>query len=767
MNTDSSTEVLISFTDLLAKFKTFKKKGFFFSLILGLVCLTYGLFRPLTYQAQGTFKLAGATSSAFATTLSSLMGTEKSITSSHDDPKTLLLSFPVLEKVIKKLNLQAHLVIKERFSGFTAWNNLKLECFLAQLQSKASCSPLIPPGVILASSSLFPEKNLPISCKELRYTGELLTTLRLVFLDEQRFAVFANNKKLGEGQLGAPFLFSEGAFTLESYAKTEELTLILMPLDSVVEGLKRGLKVRKNKQRPSLLNITYKHPNRQIATEIVNTLMNSYQEFIQELGTEKVQKQLHYLSQRKADYLKEMDLAMVEQQVYLAHHVGEGGFLNFEQEASFMMQNKEKILKEQELLRYRLEKLRENLSGSEDMGKKGNYSFFDRKSVEEQLTQYEKESEALEVKKSSYLRALEQKEHPCASVIEESSLSALYQQIEELEAHMNDEKNYSTKERDFFSQELKTKRERLKQRLHDLFAKATVHNQLLQEKICTLQKAERILLHQEGQWLEKQLQALATQEKAFPEKWLNEKKINLQVELIISLIEQISKAIEGRNIALHMETLDSYPLEYASLPLLPQPPHLYFFFLGGSGAGFFLFLGWLFFSHLGEGASASLANLKEQGRLCLGVWPNDEMVTDLFFSLAQKPHATILLAGMTAPFREALFAKFPRGTIFHFTEAIESPDKFKQQLHKLKERYEWIFIENKSRHLFALVDSVVYGITQESLKEVASLPSHTLFVHFSQKANSTLWDFLKREKRFYLQELKPFLDKVKPPSFSS
>lgn len=736
------------------------------------------------------------------------MGTEKGSYSTHDDPQHLLLSFPVVAQAVEKLHLQGHIDQNPRSLARTIWMNLQLESAFAREGSKDAPSPLIPAGALIPETLLVAENTPPLAWKQLKYSGETLKRLRICFLDEEHFEVFDSKKGfLGLGKLEESFHFSEGEFTLSANNSrtSSSFNLSFLPLKSVVQALQKKISVKKSKENPLLLNITYTFENRKKAAEILNAVMEAYQLFMQDLNQKKTEKQLFYLHQRKVATLQELEVQMKEHEKYLVQHIEAGGFLTLKEEAAFMMEKQARYIEKLSELALQMQKISESLSGEPPETRVN--TNLERKEVEELLASYQKEYDKIEHQRRNYNQTLEQlADNPTeiaslTTTFEEPSLHSLFQQIQSLQSQKVDELNYTSKERSYFGEELKTKKKILENKLTHLLKSSEQRMQILTEKIQALKANYLLLLREEESKIALLLQKLQQAEATFPEKWFHEEKLHLNVDISRTLIEQISKGIEGRNMASHMESINSYPLEYAHPPLLPQPPYLCFFLLGGSLLSTTLFLFYLFWKGWRGGLSASLRNMQELGFQVIG--EDQELCKEIFLHLNQNKAHLILMTGQLVNFyKEELFTLFPKSLHIDLTEAegsgvadyLQSGDlpytkrgdltylplgegslfgvlqseAFKELLAELKKSYSFIFIENRNspqcvenRILYTLVDQVLYLVSEEKSKELADLPEKTLFLYpkRASKENS-LREYWEGEKKLYLREIKPLLDKL-------
>ena len=107
----------------------------------------------------------------------------------------------------------------------------------------------------------------------------------------------------------------------------------------------------------------------------------------------------------------------------------------------------------------------------------------------------------------------------------------------------------------------------------------------------------------------------------FPEKWLEDQKLDLNTRLQKEVLEAISKLIEAKILTRHVENLESAPLVAAIPPVLPNKPHLFLFLVVGLLLGSVSFVFGLALKRLFLGPTASLENLKQIGKMTLETIP--------------------------------------------------------------------------------------------------------------------------------------------------
>ncbi len=120
----------------------------------------------------------------------------------------------------------------------------------------------------------------------------------------------------------------------------------------------------------------------------------------------------------------------------------------------------------------------------------------------------------------------------------------------------------------------------------------------------------KYLLEKEQVEITKRMKELARASGELPKAWLKEEALDYHKRLQGDILKGVAATIEERNIACHLQALQSTPLEYGTLPALPNSPKLVLIFLLGGSCGAFFMSAWLFAKEISRGALGSLKNLK-------------------------------------------------------------------------------------------------------------------------------------------------------------
>lgn len=757
--------ILLSLTDLVK----IVKKNYSLILICGLIfscaAFLHLLKRPIHFTAQGLFKGHVAEASTPLFKALEFFGEGESYSSS-DDPRTFLRSYPVLERVVRALNLQATLT-EETTRGrvWEIWYTLKTAYAYRIAKKHRPPSSILSSDVFVSDKLIIPDFHPFLVCSSVDFPSETAQSLSVHFLDEETFEVFDKPHNLGTGRLGAPFLWGKNSFTLSGKGeKGKSVGLHFIPLPLAIKSLQGTLQITRIKEHASLVPISYTHRDRHLAATIVNETMKQFEVYLQHEGKKKITKQLAYLRQRQEETIEHLEAQLERQKAHLTSHLDAGAFLSLEKELEYMA--KTQVEKRQEMLHIRSEiehltqkKYNHALSFSEiqtELKRAKNGEIFQTLSLEgahECVQKYQQELDGLCLDKERYeycLRKLKEADFDSSSLakmLNDLSLQPRFENIYALQRQLIDEKNWTTKERGTIKTELEIEKHFIAQHVNLLKDGTLLHEKVLKERIASLQETLVFLLLDRYEQAENTLDTLRDQAVHFPQKWLTERKIELNTKLYTEMMESLTKMIEAKNINYNLDYLMSNTFKYAVPPLFPDPPHLLLGMVLGGGAGICLALLGLCFYQTWRGPSASATNLLSQGYTVI---PQKELIPFLGLAIAQRGPIVLLTSQQMIPFSstltdwltsrgESLFtidltSQVPDFMHCEEREAFLSSKRFQDRLATFKEEYDRIVIITQgtpqsfeTQILTKIADTTLYGVSEEQISDLASLPQETLF----------------------------------------
>lgn len=667
--------VIFSLADCVAAAKQMRWVLLGAALICGGLVFAYLLFKPVTFTATATFKGGSQTSSSGLSKALEFLGGGESYSAS-DDPKVFLNSYPVMEEVARTLHLQLAIDDGTHPSRLQRiWHAFKAEKAQRVLKNKRPHSDVVVLPV--PAKQIIPDKTQMLTCTSLAYPGEVREVLTLRFIDQTSFEVKKGRTRLGQGELGHPFTWEGGHFTLEASAPIKGVsTLTFFPLEAVTRSLVKSVHVKRSKDHSALVHVAYTHHNRQLATAIVNTTMEAFQRYLREEGRKKIAKQLSYLQQRQEETLGGLEEVMEEHKRYLEAHLDSGEMLLLESELEFMAQKQAEIRRARDRITDEMLDIHRVVYGESAIvfANLLDHLRDERPSVVQTLTvdgaralvnEHQHALDLLQMDVEKYDYCLSKLTDPdfdtsaLSKVIDDPTLHTRFAKIHTLHRNLIDTKNWSDKERLTLNEELETERRFLSKHINDLKQGASLKDEVIRNRLRTVQTTMLYLLLDRFEGAEKRLRDHALKAAHFPEKWLTQKKIDLNTKLHTEMIESITKMIEAKNIGYHLDYLASTPLMHATPPLLPNSPHLLLGTLAGALLGLCSVLALLVLRETWLGPRATCANLKQLGKQALDYTPTLEAHKEIFYTLKQQTKPVTLMGPSSTLAHEmcALFAE--------------------------------------------------------------------------------------------------------------
>lgn len=218
------------------------------------------------------------------------------------------------------------------------------------------------------------------------------------------------------------------------------------------------------------------------------------------------------------------------------------------------------------------------------------------------------------------------------SVLKDSVSNEIIAKSSALGLLLRDQNNRSTKELERIQAELEVQKEFLRGHLSQTGELLKLREKLYQEKIASIQAVTLELVHQkisilekhvfdyidsrihhlnlERDLIKKQLLDLHQTMAHLPHKWVWEKIIKQNLDMHKSIVEEISKLGEGKNISHHLEMIQSAPVDMAYASVLPNSPRIPMFLVIGAILGGFLSSCYFLLNSVLTGVQASEDNLQ-------------------------------------------------------------------------------------------------------------------------------------------------------------
>ncbi|HNA61933.1 MAG TPA: hypothetical protein PKW79_02530 [Rhabdochlamydiaceae bacterium] len=304
-------DIYLSFEDLKNLFRRKRRKIFRFSLTAFVISLLYLLFTPITYEASATFQQAAPRDQGFD--LRSFIR-NFSGTAPESSTKSLMLSRTILGETAQQLGLQA---------------SLEENGFLSQ-----KWDALI--GHFAKSS-----KSRPCRFQNVVYQGKKPKRVSITFKTEELFEI-ADQGQIVTGLKGIPVLWDSVSLTLVDRSPSirygKPYTLIIHPKRSVIESIKSKLTIKPLREEKELLLIKFENGDPALAADLVNTLMEKYEEFLVSQNKTIVGAQLKYLDRRQQELSEKLDTDLSEHIVVMKKSLQEQGFMGVQQELESILE---------------------------------------------------------------------------------------------------------------------------------------------------------------------------------------------------------------------------------------------------------------------------------------------------------------------------------------------------------------------------------------------------------------------------------------------
>jgi tyrosine-protein kinase Etk/Wzc len=338
---------IISFADLKKILEREKKKIALSALLFACLSILYTLIEQPQYMFEATFREKGRAGGVAISLSQVFLGGGSGL--SESEAASLMKSRKLLEKTASKLNLQATLSkIEPRFEYL---ENIKNNLIV----SKALFDDRREPSL--------PEKIVQLKPIRVSYKGEIPLGFHIKVLTENTLEINGAGLEKKILHLGEQVEGDNYSFSIISNAgfpkRAESYVLLLQPLSTVAQNMSNQLKIEPDKQDLSLLRLKYNHPDRHLGTEILNTHMSIFQDFLLEEQQNIMNKQIAYLEHRQKEMGDSLQEMMEDYACKLCNDLSSIGFSTSTKAMEFLsgtQNNLQQKLKEIELETKRLQK---------------------------------------------------------------------------------------------------------------------------------------------------------------------------------------------------------------------------------------------------------------------------------------------------------------------------------------------------------------------------------------------------------------------------
>lgn len=324
-------QLFVSFADILSILRRSKKNILCCAIVFGMVGFCWALIKPIRYQAEGTFREKGIKQAPLSasSSLMHILSAGGSGGANESEAASLMLSRTILGDVIEKLHLQADLQANQDQESLGTLARRNISLTLASLKNSPYPS--------------LKDRCCSIKIDFLKYPGEIPLNLTLNLKKDGEFDVIdASHSReiVGKGKLGEPFNYQALSFILvpsdEKPIVEQTFSLRVDSLSNKAKEMAQILTVDPTKQDKSLLKIKYEHRDRKTASDIVNAVMESFQDYSKKYHGEMAMKQLDYLSQRRDHLTNNLTQLMHKHADFLANDLYGSGFIESNKEMDFL-----------------------------------------------------------------------------------------------------------------------------------------------------------------------------------------------------------------------------------------------------------------------------------------------------------------------------------------------------------------------------------------------------------------------------------------------
>ncbi len=331
---------------------------------LGVLGCLFALTKPVEYKVEGTFREKNTKPSNLGNSLTMLVtGFGSNVDS---EAFAIIRSRKLMSSVVYKLGLQGTVIQEGNEDTYfnRIGNHLKVEYALFRNMLR----PILP------------NITCPMKINEIQYFAESPLVFQLQFSDsEDGYQVIDSERKiLGQGYLGSPFRTDNFQFTLnctDNKPKARAYTVVLWPMDLQAQNILDKLQIEPDRADKTLLRISYRDRNRHLARDVVNTIMESYQEYLKNVHDLQAELQMAYLKERQDETNKDLQILMDKYATSISEDLSSTGIANSDKEMNFLAESQH-LLKEK-LLANELESKRlQNLQA-------GSFEYYERYSNNE------------------------------------------------------------------------------------------------------------------------------------------------------------------------------------------------------------------------------------------------------------------------------------------------------------------------------------------------------------------------------------------------
>lgn len=357
-------DAVISLRDVWQICKKGRKKIVFGTLFFGIIFGFLSLISPISYEAKATFKEKGKSNPTLLPSGLNSFLTNDFGSQTNSEAISTMKSRKILEQVVGKLGLQAHIIP----SGF----GFKFQR-LANIRDN-----------LLTEYALFMHKKIPaledssplIGIRHIKYDGEIPLHFKLQFLSERNYEVYnSNGSLLGKGILNIPFQGQGVTFTITSQdastpdvLTSQQFHVTLLSRVEIAEELSKTINVVIDQKDKHLITLKYSNSNRHLAASSLNTLMQTYQNYLKNEQQYYQNKQIDYLQARQDEMQNKLRSMMEKHAGAISSDLELTGFPDTKSALEFFGRAQEGYQKQLLLIDFEMARLEKSLTNENSEG---------------------------------------------------------------------------------------------------------------------------------------------------------------------------------------------------------------------------------------------------------------------------------------------------------------------------------------------------------------------------------------------------------------
>lgn len=323
------SDLKFAFSDFLQLLKKHKKTVIFFVLLGALSLFLLASTRKTTYLVQATFRDKGKAQANIHSSLTDLLFSQNA--AGDSEASATMHSHKLLSEVVKKLNVQGF--INPNIERYPELENIQDNLFAEWAYLAEYQVPILP------------DLKPALEVHRVKYDGEITIAYKIEFQDDDTFILFDKfGKEYATVKVGKEASIDDVKFTVQKTNKSPVDTkgsyiVIIQPLRDVTKNFNNLLVVDVDREDKTLLKLQFRHRDRHFAVKFLNTLMEAYQNYLEEDHEKSAKVQLSYLEKRQkqvSEELKELMEAHVEN---ISQDMSETGFTSLQKELEFLAQH--------------------------------------------------------------------------------------------------------------------------------------------------------------------------------------------------------------------------------------------------------------------------------------------------------------------------------------------------------------------------------------------------------------------------------------------